>query len=84
MFSFSIRVTLHEMMQKSRTTRSYAVTTHNTAIMENRVIAEFNAVFGSKVENLAKSKDLVNKYVDQLNAIEEKVRWTLIFRKLVC
>lgn len=41
--------------------------------MEDRIIAEFNAFFGSDVENLSKSKDLVDKYVDQLNGIEEKV-----------
>jgi hypothetical protein len=42
--------------------------------MEDRVIAEFNAVFGSKVENLTKSQGLVDKYVNQLNGIEEKVK----------
>lgn len=42
--------------------------------MENRILAEFNTELGSNVDDLAKSKDLVNKYVEQLNAIEEKVR----------
>lgn len=42
--------------------------------MENRIIAEFNAEFGSKVENISKSHSLVDKYVSQINAIEEKVR----------
>lgn len=41
--------------------------------MEDRVIAEINAELGCNVENLSKSKNLVDKYVNQLNAIEEKV-----------
>lgn len=42
--------------------------------MEDRILAEFNAFYGSDVDNLSKSKDLVDKYVDQLNGIEEKVK----------
>lgn len=42
--------------------------------MEDRVIAELNAELGSNVDNLSKSKSLVDKYVDQLNVIEEKVK----------
>lgn len=42
--------------------------------MEDRVIAELNAELGSNVDNLSKSKSLVDKYVDQLNGIEEKVK----------
>lgn len=42
--------------------------------MEDRIIAELNSVFGSKVENLSKSHALVDKYVSEMNAIEEKVR----------
>lgn len=42
--------------------------------MEERVIAELNAEFGSIVENLSKSHVLVDKYVNEMNAIEEKVR----------
>jgi hypothetical protein len=42
--------------------------------MEHRIIAEINAELGSKVENLSKSHALVDKYVTQLNEIEEKVR----------
>jgi hypothetical protein len=42
--------------------------------MEHRIIAEINAELGSKVENLSKSHALVDKYVAQLNEIEEKVR----------
>lgn len=40
---------------------------------ENLVIEELNTVIGLKVENLSKSNELVNKYVKQLNDIEEKV-----------
>lgn len=43
--------------------------------MENRIIAQFNADLGSNIENLSKSKDLVDKYVTQLNVIEEKVKY---------
>lgn len=42
--------------------------------MEHRIVAEINAELGSKVENLSKSHALVDKYVTQLNAIEEKVK----------
>lgn len=42
--------------------------------MEDRIIAELNAELGSKIDNLARSQDLVDKYVDQLNSIEEKVK----------
>lgn len=41
--------------------------------MEDRIIAELNAELGSKVEDLCKSRALRDKYVDQLNVIEEKV-----------
>lgn len=42
--------------------------------MEDRVIAELNAELGSNIANLSNSKSLVDKYVDQLNIIEEKVK----------
>lgn len=42
--------------------------------MEERVLAELNAELGSNVDNLGKSKSLVDKYVNQLNIIEEKVK----------
>lgn len=42
--------------------------------IEERVIAKLNAELGGKVENLSRSKDLVNKYVEQLNNIEKKVK----------
>jgi hypothetical protein len=42
--------------------------------LEERIIAKLNAELGSNVDNLAKGKDLVNKYVAQLNKIEGKVR----------
>lgn len=45
-----------------------------TAAMEDRIIAELNAELGSKVDNLARSQGLVDKYVEQLNSIEQKVR----------
>lgn len=41
---------------------------------EERIIAKFNAELGGNVENLARSKELVNKYVNQLNNIERKVK----------
>lgn len=43
--------------------------------IEERVIAKLNAELGSKVENLSRSKELVNKYVEQLNNIEKKVKF---------
>lgn len=48
--------------------------------MEDRIIAEFNTFYGSDVDNLSKSKGLVDKYVDQLNEIEEKVNnfWNIL------
>ena len=42
--------------------------------MEDRVIAELNAELGDNIKNLSKSNDLVDKYVNQLNAIEDKVK----------
>jgi len=43
--------------------------------IEERVVAKLNAELGGKVENLPRSKELVNKYVDQLNNIEKKVNF---------
>jgi RAD50-interacting protein 1 len=42
--------------------------------VESRVIQELNAAIGPKSDNLSKSHELVDKYVKQLNGIEEKVR----------
>jgi hypothetical protein len=42
--------------------------------MEDRIIKEFNAVLGTNVDNLSKSNSLVDKYVQNLNEIEAKVR----------
>jgi hypothetical protein len=42
--------------------------------VESRVIQELNAAIGPKSDNLSKSHELVDKYVKQLNSIEEKVR----------
>lgn len=42
--------------------------------IDDRIVAKLNAELGSNVENISKSKDLVNKYVNQLNSIEEKVK----------
>lgn len=47
--------------------------------MEEKVIAELNAEFGCNLGDLSKSKILVDKYVNQLNAIEEKVKKKLSF-----
>lgn len=41
--------------------------------MENRVILEINTLYGTKVENLCQSNTLVEKHVDQLSIIKEKV-----------
>ncbi|CAG9801047.1 unnamed protein product [Chironomus riparius] len=41
--------------------------------IEERVIAKLNAELAGKVESLPRSKELVNKYVDQLNNIEKKL-----------
>lgn len=45
--------------------------------MEDRVIAELNAELGSKVEDLCKSKSLLDGYVNQLKLIEDKVEYCL-------
>ncbi|CRK95451.1 CLUMA_CG008920, isoform A [Clunio marinus] len=44
--------------------------------MENRVIKELNAELGSNLEDISKSKTLVEQCVNQLNAIEEKLTIT--------
>lgn len=51
--------------------------------IEERVIAKLNAELGGKVENLSKSKDLVNKYVDNLNNIERKVIFVHINKEFI-
>lgn len=42
--------------------------------IDDRIVAKLNAELGANVENISRSKDLVNKFVDQLNVIEEKVK----------
>lgn len=42
--------------------------------IEDRIVAKLNAELGGSVDNISRSKDLVNKYVNQLNIIEEKVK----------
>lgn len=41
--------------------------------IDDRIVAKLNAELGGNVDNLSRSKDLVNKFVDQLNCIEKKV-----------
>lgn len=41
--------------------------------VEERVISKLNTELGGNIENLSKSKDLVNKYAEQLNNLERKV-----------
>lgn len=42
--------------------------------IDDRIVAKLNAELGGNVDNLSRSKDLVNKFVDQLNCIEKKVK----------
>jgi hypothetical protein len=41
---------------------------------EDKIVAKLNKEIGSNVDTLGKGKDLVEKYVIQLNCIEEKVK----------
>lgn len=41
--------------------------------VEERIIAKINAELGSNVDDLSRSKDLVNGFVNKINLIEEKV-----------
>jgi hypothetical protein len=41
--------------------------------IDDRIVAKLNADLGSNVDNISRSKDLVNKFVNRLNNIEEKV-----------
>lgn len=42
--------------------------------IDDRIVAKLNVELGSNVDNISRSKDLVNKFVNRLNKIEEKVR----------
>lgn len=42
--------------------------------LEDILIQRLNAELGDKVENLSKSKNLVDKYLKQLDDINDKVR----------
>lgn len=42
--------------------------------MEDRIIQELNAVLGTNVDNISKSHELVDRYVNDLNEIESKVK----------
>lgn len=41
--------------------------------LEDIIVQRLNAEFGDKVENLSKSKNLVDKYLKQLDDINDKV-----------
>ena len=43
--------------------------------IDDRIVAKLNAELGGNVDNLSRSKDLVNKFADQLNCIEKKVKF---------
>lgn len=45
--------------------------------IDDRIVAKLNAELGSNADNICRSKDLVNKFVNQLNKIEEKVKFKI-------
>lgn len=48
--------------------------------IEDRIVAKLNAELGGSVDNLSRSKDLVNKYVNKLNTIEDKVKSKILLK----
>lgn len=44
--------------------------------IDDRIVAKLNVELGSNVENISRSKDLVNKFVNRLNNIEAKVNFS--------
>lgn len=51
--------------------------------IDDRIVAKLNAELGGNVDNLSRSKDLVNKFANQLNCIEKKVKFCNILIFLI-
>lgn len=49
--------------------------------IEDKIISKLNVELGGKIENLSRSKALVDRFVGEINTIEKKVSENLKFPK---